>query len=240
MISYTFDKDYVIEVTQDYSPMRKNVYKKTEVEELEGRDIANAQREKAKKLGLPNHRYPTLTKKERFVKRTREYKKLFKKGQEITLKNGINVLVGDNGCGKSQLLKVMKDNNLFPQNTIFVDMEKSNPKISRPNPKNGFLHGYTPEEIITQFMWSSESHGETREGVLMSVLTLDFDFLILDEPEQGLSLKNQKKYFHKLKNLGKDVIIVTHSKVFVEEVEEIFDVETMKWINSKNYLEHDI
>ena len=58
----------------------------------------------------------------------------------------------------------------------------------------------------------------------------------MDEPEQGLSLKNQKKYIEKLKALNKTIIIITHCKTFVENVDEVFDVETMQWINSIEYL----
>lgn len=85
-------------------------------------------------------------------------------------------------------------------------------------------------------MWSAESHGETREGVLLGILQNNFDILLLDEPEQGLSLKNQLKYFNKLKETNKIIIINTHSKVFIENVEEVFDVEIMKWVNTKEYL----
>ena len=34
-----FKEDYLIEVTYDYSPMRKNVISKTNIEELEGREL---------------------------------------------------------------------------------------------------------------------------------------------------------------------------------------------------------
>jgi len=85
-------------------------------------------------------------------------------------------------------------------------------------------------------MWNSESHGETREGVLLGILSLDFDFLILDEPEQGLSLKNQLKYFNKLNDLNKTIIIITHSKIFIEHSEYVFDVEEMIWKDSDFYL----
>lgn len=113
--------------------------------------------------------------------------------------------------------------------------KKANPKVTTPAPRN-LLDGYHVDEIVNQIMWNAESHGETREGVLQSILTLKFDLLILDEPEQGLSLKNQKKYLLALKDMNKTIIIITHSKVFVEQVEEVFDVEEMKWANSIEYL----
>lgn len=235
----TFDKDYIIETTYDQSPMRKNTYSVTKTEELEGRELSDyetkVRRERERngeKLSFRWH----LTKKERTIEKTREYKKLFNKGSEFEVKSGINVLVGDNGCGKSTLInKLVKDNPKV--NVIHIDMEEANPNINTPGPKKGIT--YSIEEINNKLMWAAESHGETREGVLMSILNIDlkeFDLLILDEPEQGLSLKNQIKYFNKLKEMNIDVIIITHSKVFIELSETVFDVETMNWIDSKGYL----
>jgi len=239
-----FDKDYVIETTWDYSPMRKNTYKKTTNDKLEGRALAKAIQEKTKKLDSPSYRRYTsdvLTEEEKYHEVTHEYKKLFKKGSEFKLKNGINLFVGDNGCGKSTLMRLLLEDNKGKLSTIkvvYVDMENNNPKITKPAP-DSLLDGYSVEEVMNQFMWNAESHGETREGVLMSVLTLDFDLLLMDEPEQGLSLKNQLKYINELKELGKPIIINTHSKVFIESVDEVFDVEIMKWVKTEEYLTHN-
>lgn len=231
-----FKEDYVIDVSYDFSPMRKNTYSINKIEELSGRELSNAEDAKRKKLGIASWgRAPKLTKKERMVENTYTYKKLFNKGDEFNTISGVNILVGDNGCGKSTLLReFLKQNRI--KNTIYVDLEKANPKISKPNPENG--DAYSGHEVLNMFMWAVESHGETREGVLLNVLSHEFNLLILDEPEQGLSLKNQKKYIDALKNLNKDIIVITHSKVFIENVENIFDVETMKWVNSKEYLEN--
>ena len=147
----TFDKDYIIDVTWDYSPMRKDTFSETKVVELEGRELSQAIDKKRKELGLENsHQVPALTKKEKRVQREFTYKKLFEKGTSFTSKDGLNILVGDNGCGKSTLIRELVNNNPI-KNLMLIDMERANPTISRPDPENGFLHGYTPEELINQY-----------------------------------------------------------------------------------------
>jgi len=234
-----FEKDYIIEVTYDYSPMRKNVFSEKKVVELKNRELDEAIRKKTKELNLSHGRRATLSKKERFIEKQFDYKTLFKKSSSFESKSGLNLLVGNNGCGKSMLINLLLKENveyLKGKTIIKIDLESANPNISTPDPETGIT--YSVQEICNKFMWNVESHGETREGVLKSILSLKFDLLILDEPEQGLSLKNQKKYLEELKKLNKDIIIVTHSKVFIENIEEVFDVENMEWVESKKYLEN--
>jgi energy-coupling factor transporter ATP-binding protein EcfA2 len=236
-LSIKFDEDYIIETTYDFSPIRKNTFIKKSKDEITDRDLQNKINAKSKELGLTFGRQATLTKAERFHIVEHEYKILYKKDSEFILKDGINLLVGDNGCGKSTLIRLLIKANLENLKGLIVynvDMEKTNPNISKPDPDNGTTH--SPQQISNMFMWSVESHGETREGVLAGVLSNEFDMLILDEPEQGLSLRNQLKYLNKLKETGKPIIISTHSKTFIENVDEVFDVETMKWVNSNEYL----
>jgi ATPase subunit of ABC transporter with duplicated ATPase domains len=236
-----FKKDYIIETTYDQSPMRKGTFTKTKVEELEGRELDNLRREKERKLESEGERFfcgrrANLTKKEISKSITREYKKLFNKGSVFESNGGVNVLVGDNGCGKSSLIGYIV-REVEGLKYLFIDLEQSNPKVSSPAPKSGV--SYSIGEISNKFMWSVESHGETREGVLKSILSLDFsetELLILDEPEQGLSLKNQAKYFKALEDMDTEVILITHSKMFIELTDKVFDVETMKWIDSEKYL----
>lgn len=237
MKSLIFKEDYEI-IIDFYSSMRKGVKNRQITRELNHREISNLQREIAKEKGLESFKRPEIPEKDRFITEDEYYKVLFKRGDKFEPNNTISILVGDNGCGKSTLLKLFKKENKNSK-ILFVDMEKANPKITKPRPEN-IMDGYSIPEVLNMFSLNDESHGETRQGVLVSLLDniQDYDMLIFDEPEQGLSLINQYKYFLILKEISKNkpIIIATHSKVFIENMDRIFDVETMSWTDSKDYL----
>lgn len=188
-----------------------------------------------------------------FSFREYDYKKIFEKGQRFAPKKGLTVMVGENGCGKSTLIKEFSEHNGGFSNEekskrdmwgkkvdiLLLDFEKLN-KTIKYNPfgrsedfKKAFFGNITRSE---------ESHGER----LMDILSLAFDekvleyeLLILDEPEQGMSLGNQYMYLKLFQKLSEkiDIILVTHSKVMIENISEVFDVETMSYVPSKEYLE---
>lgn len=187
-----------------------------------------------------------------FSFREYDYKKIFEKGQRFAHKKGLTVMVGENGCGKSTLIKEFSKHNGGFSNgekskrdtlgkkvdILLLDFEKLN-KTIKCNPfgrsedfKKAFFGNITRSE---------ESHGER----LMDILSLAFDekvleyeLLILDEPEQGMSLGNQYMYLKLFQKLSEkiDIILVTHSKVMIENVSEVFDVETMSYVPSKEYI----
>ena len=85
-LSITFDKNYIVETTWDYSPMRKNTYTKTKREKLEGRELDTLITKKTQEQNLSCGMRAKLTKKEMYHDKTREYKLLYKKGSTFNLK----------------------------------------------------------------------------------------------------------------------------------------------------------
>ena len=161
---------------------------------------------------------------------------------KIKFKEGINVIAGENGSGKSTLLDLImtpksKDNESLKEVVCqeesfeyrFVDSEKHNPRIKTEFSKNIRF------EISSRFI----SHGET----MLALITASEDFkgilLLVDEPESGISLNNQKKVFKTLeKAVGNNcqVIITTHSYVLIKSVPIIFSMDSKTWVKSEEYL----
>ena len=64
-------------------------------------------------------------------------------------------------------------------------------------------------------------------------------FIMFDEPETALSLIAQFEYLDKINKLAENnqVIMITHSKLFIEETDEVYDLDANKWISGKRYID---
>lgn len=170
----------------------------------------------------------------------------FKKGQKFVFRD-ITAIVGDQGCGKSTLLKGLQAQDKFLNllltplglkgvNSYYFDSEHMNPRTTDPNlytKANGEDKGigYTGS-IMSRF----KSHGEVLKVYTVDCLKKAKDSVILlDEPESGLSLKNQYKLWVEIKaasERGCQVILATHSLVIIQSVEDVLSLEHGKWMKS--------
>jgi predicted ATPase len=173
------------------------------------------------------------------IKLLKEYRNL--KPFCLCLREGLNIVVGENGSGKSTLLSLVvkeSDKDLveldFQKEAQyqFLDTEKQNPRIKAST----MFSKNIAFDISSRFM----SHGQAMLFLLEGAKDFKDILLIIDEPEAGLSLKNQKNILDILKNLIKDsncqVLLSTHSYPFIKSVEEIFCMDIMKWIKSEDFL----
>jgi len=153
--------------------------------------------------------------------------------------DGINVIVGENGAGKSSILNLITGENnkeLFSLSAEkvefrFFDTEKQNPRIQDPNLSKNF--GFS---LATRF----ESHGEAMLPIILASKDFKNVILFVDEPEAGISLTNQMKIFECFQSIIKNrcqIVLTTHSYVFIKSVDVVFSLETKTWISSSEYLD---
>jgi len=171
----------------------------------------------------------------------------FKQGTEIIFRQGINLLVGDQGCGKTTLLDMMNkqhgdlDVDLHPYTrinstkTVYFDTEKMNPRIV-----NALPHDATAEEFRTNLALRWSSHGEAMLPILMSQLRSFNGIIFIDEPESGLSIRSQYKLASAImesEKRGAQLFIATHSIVLMESVHEVYSMEHMRWMTSEEFIQ---
>ena len=174
----------------------------------------------------------------------------FKKGQKFEFRC-ITAIVGDQGCGKSTLLKGLQAQDKFLNiqltplglkgvNSYYFDAEHMNPRTTDPNlytKANGEDKGIGyAGSILSRF----KSHGEVLKAYTVDCLKKAKDSVVLlDEPESGLSLKNQYKLWVEIKaasERGCQVILATHSLVIIQSVEDVLSLEHGKWMKSEDFV----
>lgn len=156
---------------------------------------------------------------------------------ELEFKNPLTVIVGENGSGKSSILHLMsKGKSEFHSviadkaETRFFDTEKQNPR-TQPFPENS-LFGFSLQSRFS-------SHGETIFPILSAIKDFKNLVLFIDEPEAGLSLSKQIafiKIMNKAIKNGCQIILSSHSYVFIKHVSEIFSLDSKSYESSTEYL----
>lgn len=167
----------------------------------------------------------------------------------IKLSEGkVNLLVGDNGVGKSSLIRFFKLNQkeFFPGKKVnFMDQFPLRPinQISYLELKDQ-LNGLCNDELtFFKDLESSTKDFQDKpindlsggQNQMIKFLVTCFtggDIFILDEPLQYLDKKNTqrlKNIIEQLKSLGKTIIIVEHQSEKIKElVDKIFTIECLE------------
>jgi predicted ATPase len=178
-----------------------------------------------------------------------------KKGLSIDFKP-LTLLVGEQGSGKSSLLKLLSENDRkilkfdLSEETIklgiktyFFDTEKHNPRVRD-------MHEYTNMDGSSKGIGLGgklsshfQSHGEVLKSMTIDLINKQNEpcVLFLDEPESALSIKNQVKLFESIQNvLKKDcqVIIATHCLTLIQKVDWVYDMEINQWVRSKHFIDN--
>jgi AAA domain, putative AbiEii toxin, Type IV TA system len=160
----------------------------------------------------------------------------------------INLLVGDQGCGKSSILGLlqrhegldikMQHNNAV--NSLFFDFEHMNPRVIEDhelsNPDGSTRLFGVGEKLASKW----RSHGETLKHYSIDGLNRMEDTVVLfDEPESSLSLRNQYELVKACKKAAENncqLIIATHCLPLIESQEFVYSMEHKEWMPSKEFI----
>lgn len=191
-------------------------------------------------------------------------KKLFP--LDIEIHNDITVIVGPNGSGKSRLfasienvaeynrslsIQEHKKNPYFynkkPEEKVSITRNPNDPlwRILRYDTSDVLKDGECsddPLQIIKHF----KSNGETRDILVDRILNSteglkEYNIkgvMLIDELDSGLDYKNQKKFAKVLEDSTGvfQFLVVSHNIPFIAQFEEVFDMETLEYVNTEDYL----
>ena len=181
----------------------------------------------------------------------------FKNGIEYTFKPGVNIIVGENGCGKTTLMNLIKKyllvdftecnrgsygcntdslyNNIFEKNKlldgveVYADYHKNTFRLSHAGEKNGQQALETFEDFGTMF---TQKHSSTGESVLVAINSL-FNYMFSKKAKLTFDY-NQFKESDPLylEYINKHRIEGDEWTILMDEPDRNLDIENINQIKS--------
>ena len=164
--------------------------------------------------------------------------KLLIKDSSLRIKRGSKTaIIGENGCGKSTLIKEIINNSkeeIKINNKVRIGYFDQEQKILNDNKSilenikesssydEGFIRinldgfGFKGDSVFKKV--SILSGGEKVKVALCKIILANNNFLILDEPTNYLDIKAVESLEEALKNMDKTLLIVCHDRRFIEKV----------------------
>jgi predicted ATPase len=169
----------------------------------------------------------------------------FKAGELFEFRPGLNLLVGDQGSGKSSLIEVIKATAARkPGDKHKAIMKKVTFSIEGSFPVGGFdfekdnyrTQHYFGDNTMFQVHSMFHSHGETNLQILKA-LEHTGGLIYLDEPDMALSVRSIRKLRKKLEEVTTDtqILAVVQNPLIMEGL-DVLSVEHRRWMPATEFI----
>jgi len=170
----------------------------------------------------------------------------FKIGERFEFRPGVNLLVGDQGCGKSSLLQAIqaagsKEDvcNRALKKKIKVSCEVCRCYMFDFEEDNPRTKSYFGDNIHFQVASKFSSHGECNLAMLHALEEAADCLVMMDEPDAALSIRScgvLTRQFRGVASRNSQVIAAVHNPAVIQQFEEVFSIEHRKWMTSAEFV----
>jgi len=164
----------------------------------------------------------------------------FKEGDFFEFEPGVNLLVGDQGTGKSSILTLFRwatnqETELRKVADLKCDglVELRIFDFERDNPRT---RGYV--KFAADVYMRYQSHGNCVLA-LFDVMDEETDTkkcFVLDEPDMALSIRSINKITAKLQATNHQVIAAVHNPFLIRAFPQVLSVEHKRWMPSEEFI----
>lgn len=181
----------------------------------------------------------------------------FKPEDAILFFEGVNLLVGDQGCGKSTILQCLASLGGCKVPFWKKDRKEDIAKVAEllvDKPAPVFAHDYENDSPRTSpsfetmgsipmgsaISFMKGSHGQATIALASAISDMKDAYLILDEPDSGMSCRSALALAEAMKKAegnGCQVIASVHHPWLIEAFPRVYSVEHKNFMNSEEFLQ---
>jgi len=170
----------------------------------------------------------------------KEDHRCFKQGDTFDFRPGVNLLVGDQGCGKSTILECVNNRKgnrkvleieADKMELLSFDFEMDNIR------KRGSMYN---DDAGMKFQLASmfSSHGQSNLAMLSHLETVNGKLFCIDEPDMALSIRSCVKLAVMLKSSienGNQILASIHNPIVIRAFDEVLSLEHKCWMSSEDF-----
>lgn len=164
--------------------------------------------------------------------------RVLKAGETFDFNVGVNLLVGEQGTGKSSLLKLIMGRHAAGKNVVKFDTDGNNAirefDFEKDNPRLGHKI-----ETMTQLACIMMSHGQMVKKIIDEIQTWKHETIIMDEPDMALSIRSCHflvDCFRKAEKNGCQIIAAVHNPIVIRGFKNVLSMEHRQWMPSDTFI----